>query len=133
MNTASSSGTGSLPNNTVKNPREDLKAITTRSGVTLARPSVLPFSSSKEGTNMLSMILAKDLKDDEKEALLKVLKSHKQAIAWKIFNIKGTGSLPNNTVPNPREDLKAITTRSGVTLARPSVLPFSSFKEVDQD
>ncbi|GJW60028.1 DNA-directed DNA polymerase [Tanacetum coccineum] len=29
------------------------------------------------------------LKDDEKEALLKVLKSHKRAIAWKITDIKG--------------------------------------------
>ncbi|GJT03977.1 hypothetical protein Tco_0838439 [Tanacetum coccineum] len=42
MNTASSSGSGSLPSNTVPNPREDLKAITTRSGATLAGPSVLP-------------------------------------------------------------------------------------------
>ncbi|GKE58217.1 hypothetical protein Tco_1497402 [Tanacetum coccineum] len=30
-----------------------------------------------------------ELKDDEKDALLKVLKSHKQAIAWKITDIKG--------------------------------------------
>ncbi|GJR58198.1 reverse transcriptase domain-containing protein [Tanacetum coccineum] len=30
-----------------------------------------------------------EFKDDEKEALLKVLKSHKWAIAWKITNIKG--------------------------------------------
>ncbi|GJS77483.1 reverse transcriptase domain-containing protein [Tanacetum coccineum] len=39
--------------------------------------------------------------------------------------------LPSNTVPNPREDLKAFTALSGVTLARPSVLPppLSSFKE----
>nr|GEU88207.1 reverse transcriptase domain-containing protein [Tanacetum cinerariifolium] len=42
MNTASSSGSGLLPSNTVPNPREDLKAITTWSGVTLARPSVSP-------------------------------------------------------------------------------------------
>nr|GEV16896.1 DNA-directed DNA polymerase [Tanacetum cinerariifolium] len=35
----------------------------------------------------------------------------------------GSGLLPSNTVPNPREDLKAITTRSGVTLARPLVYP----------
>nr|GFA61585.1 hypothetical protein [Tanacetum cinerariifolium] len=35
----------------------------------------------------------------------------------------GSSSLPSNTVPNPREDLKAITTRSGVTLAGPSVSP----------
>ncbi|GKA51752.1 reverse transcriptase domain-containing protein [Tanacetum coccineum] len=33
MNTASSSGLGSLPSNTVANPRGDLKAITTRSGI----------------------------------------------------------------------------------------------------
>nr|GEY29104.1 reverse transcriptase domain-containing protein [Tanacetum cinerariifolium] len=32
---------------------------------------------------------AKDLKDVEKEALIKVLKSHKRAIAWKISDIKG--------------------------------------------
>ncbi|GJY94962.1 reverse transcriptase domain-containing protein [Tanacetum coccineum] len=42
-----------------------------------------------EGTNKLPMIIAKGLKDDEKEALLKVLKSHKRAIAWKITDIKG--------------------------------------------
>ncbi|GJS57312.1 hypothetical protein Tco_0652096 [Tanacetum coccineum] len=33
MNTASSSSSGSLPSNTVANPRGDLKAITTRSGI----------------------------------------------------------------------------------------------------
>nr|GFC43443.1 reverse transcriptase domain-containing protein [Tanacetum cinerariifolium] len=44
----------------------------------------------------------------------------------------GTGSLPSNTVPNPREDLKAITTRSDVTLAGPSVSPPLS-KEVDRE
>nr|GEU43418.1 reverse transcriptase domain-containing protein [Tanacetum cinerariifolium] len=42
-----------------------------------------------EGVDKLPVIIAKDLKDDEKEALLKVLKSHKWAIAWKITDIKG--------------------------------------------
>ncbi|GJX92352.1 reverse transcriptase domain-containing protein [Tanacetum coccineum] len=42
-----------------------------------------------EGSDKLPVIIAKDLKDDEKEALLKVLKSHKRAIAWKITDIKG--------------------------------------------
>ncbi|GJX32155.1 DNA-directed DNA polymerase [Tanacetum coccineum] len=42
-----------------------------------------------EGTDKLPVIIAKSLKDDEKEALLKVLKSHKWAIAWKITDIKG--------------------------------------------
>ncbi|GJS80698.1 hypothetical protein Tco_0730579 [Tanacetum coccineum] len=42
MNTASSSGTGSLPSNTVANPRGDLKAITTRSGISYDGPPILP-------------------------------------------------------------------------------------------
>ncbi|GKB56642.1 hypothetical protein Tco_0912828 [Tanacetum coccineum] len=43
--------------------------------------------------------------------------------------------LPSNTIPNPREDLKAMTTRSGVTLAGPSVPPppLSSSKEVERE
>ncbi|GKD90669.1 hypothetical protein Tco_1366176, partial [Tanacetum coccineum] len=42
-----------------------------------------------EGTNKLPIIIAKNLKEDEKVRLLKVLKSHKRAIAWKILDIKG--------------------------------------------
>ncbi|GKB43236.1 reverse transcriptase domain-containing protein [Tanacetum coccineum] len=45
-----------------------------------------------EGTNKLLVIIAKNLKDEEKERLIKVLKSHKQAIAWKVFDIKGIDS-----------------------------------------
>ncbi|GJW52586.1 hypothetical protein Tco_0096671 [Tanacetum coccineum] len=40
MNIASTSGTGSLPSNTVANPKGELKAITTRSGLVLDGPSV---------------------------------------------------------------------------------------------
>nr|GFC07139.1 reverse transcriptase domain-containing protein [Tanacetum cinerariifolium] len=42
-----------------------------------------------EDSNKLSVIIAKNLKVDEREALLNVLKSHKLAIAWKISDIKG--------------------------------------------
>ncbi|GKA91371.1 reverse transcriptase domain-containing protein [Tanacetum coccineum] len=42
-----------------------------------------------EDTNKLPVIIAKDLKDEEKAALLKVLKSHKWAINMKSLNIKG--------------------------------------------
>nr|GEV19993.1 reverse transcriptase domain-containing protein [Tanacetum cinerariifolium] len=44
-----------------------------------------------------------------------------------------TGSLPSNTIPNPQADLKAITTRSGFTLAGPSISPSSSSKGVDRE
>ncbi|GJT17622.1 reverse transcriptase domain-containing protein [Tanacetum coccineum] len=42
-----------------------------------------------EGTDKLPVIISKELKDEEKAALLKVLRSHKRAIAWKISDIKG--------------------------------------------
>ncbi|GKE27455.1 reverse transcriptase domain-containing protein, partial [Tanacetum coccineum] len=42
-----------------------------------------------EGDNKLPIIIAKDLSVEEKAALIKVLKSHKRAIAWKLSDIKG--------------------------------------------
>nr|GEU30281.1 putative reverse transcriptase, RNA-dependent DNA polymerase [Tanacetum cinerariifolium] len=42
-----------------------------------------------EENDKLPVIISKELKDDEKEALLNVIKSHKRAIAWKITDIKG--------------------------------------------
>ncbi|GJY02225.1 reverse transcriptase domain-containing protein [Tanacetum coccineum] len=51
MNTASSSGSGSLPGNTIANPKGELKAITTLSSLGLDGPSVFmppPFINPKE-------------------------------------------------------------------------------------
>nr|GEY74937.1 DNA-directed DNA polymerase [Tanacetum cinerariifolium] len=42
-----------------------------------------------EGDNKLPVIIAKELGDEEKSALIKVLKSHKRAIAWKLSDIQG--------------------------------------------
>nr|GEV48678.1 reverse transcriptase domain-containing protein [Tanacetum cinerariifolium] len=46
MNTASSSGSGTLPSNTITNPKEDLKGITTRSGTSYQGPTIPTTSSS---------------------------------------------------------------------------------------
>ncbi|GJR26225.1 reverse transcriptase domain-containing protein [Tanacetum coccineum] len=40
-------------------------------------------------TTLFPSIIAKDLKEEEKAALIKVLKSHKRAIAWKLSDIMG--------------------------------------------
>nr|GEU38417.1 reverse transcriptase domain-containing protein [Tanacetum cinerariifolium] len=42
-----------------------------------------------EGDDKFPVIIAKDLSVEEKVSLIKVLKSHKQAIAWKLSDIKG--------------------------------------------
>nr|GFA01009.1 hypothetical protein [Tanacetum cinerariifolium] len=43
-----------------------------------------------EGDNKLLVIIAKELGGEEKSALIKVLKSHKRAIAWKLSDIQDT-------------------------------------------
>nr|GEU52705.1 reverse transcriptase domain-containing protein [Tanacetum cinerariifolium] len=48
MNTASSSGLGTLPSNTITNPKEDLKGITARSGNAYKRPTIPTISSSPQ-------------------------------------------------------------------------------------
>nr|GFB71437.1 DNA-directed DNA polymerase [Tanacetum cinerariifolium] len=42
-----------------------------------------------EGDNKLPVIITKELGEEEKAALIKVLKSHKRAIAWKLSDIQG--------------------------------------------
>nr|GEV50428.1 hypothetical protein [Tanacetum cinerariifolium] len=42
-----------------------------------------------EGDDKLPVIISKYLKDEEKTALIKVLKSHKKALAWQLSDIKG--------------------------------------------
>ncbi|GKE04179.1 hypothetical protein Tco_1396197, partial [Tanacetum coccineum] len=46
MNTASTSSSRTLPSNTITNPKEDLKGITTRSNVAYQGPTIPPTSSS---------------------------------------------------------------------------------------
>nr|GFC07429.1 reverse transcriptase domain-containing protein [Tanacetum cinerariifolium] len=41
-----------------------------------------------DGNNKLLVIIAKELRSEEKPALIKVLKSHKRAIAWKLSDIQ---------------------------------------------
>nr|GEU70585.1 DNA-directed DNA polymerase [Tanacetum cinerariifolium] len=52
-------------------------------------PSLTPFEGRDFILEEIEAYLMEDLKDDEKEAILKVLKSHKRAIAWKTTDIKG--------------------------------------------
>nr|GEZ44798.1 DNA-directed DNA polymerase [Tanacetum cinerariifolium] len=51
-------------------------------------PSHLEYVFLEDSIKLL-VIIAKNLKVDEKKALINVLKSHKRAIAWKISDIKG--------------------------------------------
>nr|GEV71768.1 reverse transcriptase domain-containing protein [Tanacetum cinerariifolium] len=75
-------------------PLMDLKlAEETKAKSSIEEPPKLELPSHLEYafleySNKLPVIIAKDLKDVEKKALIKVLKSYKWAIAWKISDIK---------------------------------------------
>nr|GEU97656.1 reverse transcriptase domain-containing protein [Tanacetum cinerariifolium] len=58
-NTASSSGSDTLPGNTITNPKEDLKGITTRSGVAYQGPTIpTPSKVAKQGTEVSEPVIA---------------------------------------------------------------------------
>ncbi|GJS25243.1 reverse transcriptase domain-containing protein [Tanacetum coccineum] len=65
-----------------------------KSGIEVDRAKVdviakLPHPTTVKGNDKLPVIIAKDLKNEVKAVLIEVLKSHKRAIAWKLFDIKG--------------------------------------------
>nr|GFA15240.1 retrovirus-related Pol polyprotein [Tanacetum cinerariifolium] len=47
------------------------------------------FKKELKGDNKLPVIISKELGDEEKSALIKVLKPYKRAIAWKLSDIQG--------------------------------------------
>nr|GFC36076.1 hypothetical protein [Tanacetum cinerariifolium] len=64
MNIASTSGSGPLPSNTIANPKGELKAITTRSGLVLDGPFVPmppPFINPEEGERVEKTLTDPDL------------------------------------------------------------------------
>nr|GEU37257.1 reverse transcriptase domain-containing protein [Tanacetum cinerariifolium] len=54
------------------------------------------FKKELKGDNKLPVIIAKELGYEEKSALIKVLKSHKRAIAWKLSDIQGGFAVVEN-------------------------------------
>ncbi|GKA76756.1 hypothetical protein Tco_0783217 [Tanacetum coccineum] len=74
INTASSSGSRSLPGNTIANPKGELKAITTRSGLVLDGPSIPmppPFINPEEDERAEETLTDPELA----EYTIKILKS----------------------------------------------------------
>nr|GEV96892.1 reverse transcriptase domain-containing protein [Tanacetum cinerariifolium] len=63
---------------------------------------------------------------DSKEDFSAYVKAN-DAVMRNITSTSISGTLPNNTIANPRSDLKAITTRSGVSYDGPQIPPPPSF------
>nr|GEY56118.1 hypothetical protein [Tanacetum cinerariifolium] len=84
----------------------------------------------QETTMHVDQILKKD-----QEAVNQFAQNHIGQLT-KVLPERPQDVLPSNTVPNPREDIKVITTQSSITLVGSSVpppRPLSSFKKVERD
>ncbi|GKA44012.1 reverse transcriptase domain-containing protein [Tanacetum coccineum] len=69
-----------------------------------------------------------EIKNDFETSMAKQSNELKNMMAsfFQMQNPSGSGSLPSNTVANPRGDLKAVTTQSGVSYDGPMIPPTSS-------
>ncbi|GKA99610.1 reverse transcriptase domain-containing protein [Tanacetum coccineum] len=132
-NPASTSNTGTLPSQTVTNPRQQINAITTRSGKTLEEPSTPlvptpkqnPETSTEKVQNPNLENTAHVPSPEEEESIFMEIPKPKakKTVNFDPNSPNPNSSLPSNTIPNPRNEAKAITTRSGVSYDGPPIPP----------
>nr|GEY46143.1 reverse transcriptase domain-containing protein [Tanacetum cinerariifolium] len=87
-------------------PPQELKVVESNEKSSIDEPPVVELKDLPphleyaflDGDDKLPVIIAKDVKDEEKTALIKVLKSHKQALAWQLSNIKENELIPTRLV-----------------------------------
>nr|GFA19541.1 reverse transcriptase domain-containing protein [Tanacetum cinerariifolium] len=120
MNTASSSGTGS---NTVLNPQEDLKFITTRSGVTLAGPSVSLSSSSKEVHREPETITDQVLTRSTNNVPPLVVKPSPASTSFSNNSSSKMPEVTKDTVQPSTENIQAPVAQTQIPIYEPVVAP----------
>nr|GEV82865.1 reverse transcriptase domain-containing protein [Tanacetum cinerariifolium] len=111
-NTASTLGSGSLPRNTIANPRGDLKAITTRSGVSYDGPPIPPpFSSLPKVVKRVPEV-TKDTMQPSIENIQPPMVQTKVPINEPVIALK-----PKLTIPYPSRVTKQKLCEKDVNLA----------------
>nr|GEU89602.1 reverse transcriptase domain-containing protein [Tanacetum cinerariifolium] len=120
-----------------KMPRECLAIIESKSKVSYScNKPVVAKVSMNTSTSVISTDVA-ELKDMVKALLLDKKINYNQGntsyrplmmfVNCNNASTSSSGALPSDTIANPRSDLKAITTRSGVSYDGPQILPPPSF------
>nr|GEZ89427.1 (-)-isopiperitenol/(-)-carveol dehydrogenase, mitochondrial-like [Tanacetum cinerariifolium] len=92
-NTASSSRSGTLPGNTITNPKEELKGITTRSGVAYQGPKTP--SPSKQGTKVTKDQVQTPSSQNTAQVQPSVIQSEPQALVSEPVVAPVSAPIPN--------------------------------------
>nr|GEW07394.1 reverse transcriptase domain-containing protein [Tanacetum cinerariifolium] len=88
---------------------------------------------STDSNTSLARLRIKNVKNELKSDINELRNMMASYFQKGTTSTSGSGSLPSNTIANPRADLKAITTRSGVSYDAPPIPPpFSSLPKVVQ-
>ncbi|GKF07698.1 hypothetical protein Tco_0041922, partial [Tanacetum coccineum] len=129
-NTASSLGTGTLPSNTVTNPKKDLKGITTRSGISYKGPTIPKVVERETEVTKDTMPPTNNgSTEDIQPPVVPVV--HHESISEPV-NALVSASRPNQKASIPF--LSHATTRyKGKEIAKPITPPSESDSEEDSD
>nr|GEU64145.1 reverse transcriptase domain-containing protein [Tanacetum cinerariifolium] len=123
MNTAPSLRTSSLPSNTILNPQEVLKAITTRSGVTLAGPSVPPPPLSKEVDREPEMITNRVLTGNTNNVPLSVVQPSPASTSSIPISFPKMPEVTKDAVQLSTENIQPSVAQTQVPIDEPMVAP----------
>ncbi|GJS85356.1 hypothetical protein Tco_0751897 [Tanacetum coccineum] len=104
-NTASTSGSGSLPSNTVANPKNDLKAITTRSRVSYQGPTIPTTSSSPPKVVKHETEVTKDTVPPTNNRCTKDVQPHVVQVQPQVPNSEPVVALVSASKPNPKPSI----------------------------
>nr|GFA11749.1 hypothetical protein [Tanacetum cinerariifolium] len=104
--------------------RECLSIIESKSKVRYSRSRVTDIAASLEDKLDISMNRFEKSLNDMKNSFI-TLTAPLKAVEENLYNNKpsSSSSLPSNTIPNPKGEAKAITTRSGMSYKEPSIPP----------
>nr|GFA31730.1 hypothetical protein [Tanacetum cinerariifolium] len=130
----STSSSSSLPSNTIPNPRNKAKAITTRSGISYDEPPIPPLVVEKEikATKDTELLSTENIQPPSVQDFQKKFEQKQDDFQNQMINFmqnfyhnkpSSSSSLSSNTIPNPKGEAKAITTRSGMSYKEPPIPP----------
>ncbi|GKA81279.1 reverse transcriptase domain-containing protein, partial [Tanacetum coccineum] len=103
-NTASTSGSGILPSNTITNPKEDLKGITTQSGVAYQGPAI-PTSSSSPKVVECETEVTKDMVPPTNNGSTKEVQPLVVQVQTHVPNSEPVVTPVNVPKPNPKPSI----------------------------
>nr|GFC00694.1 reverse transcriptase domain-containing protein [Tanacetum cinerariifolium] len=115
-----------LHSNTITNPKEDLKGITTRSDVAYQGPTIpTPSNVVKQGTEVTKDQVQTQCVQNQCQGLQTQIANLtdmlSKFVSSNTASSSSSGTLHSNTITNPKEDLKGITTRSDVAYQGPTI------------